>query len=1033
MVATTPIAPNLPGANQAVSVAASGSAVEFAGSVGSDGAWLKEFLKERGVGTDLMLVHPGKPSGRAIIQTTPEGENAIFLFPGTNHASYPADSPALQPYHTHLLLQNEILLSDTVETLSAAYQQGIVSIFNPSPMLSPEELRLFPWEKLSILVVNQGEARSLLDALGKQNQKLADSEGKVILDALYALPALSGLSGIVVTLGGSGAVASFSTPSGRETIQLPAAQVKVIDTTGAGDTFLGYLCGSLMRVSGKTWDISQLREALKRSIVAASLSTERPGAMSSIPSNLEVETQLATYHSYQHGIKNWRSQAVSPNSNYHIAAASQVICSPVSLSEGTRMAYVRGYHNAHMGGPHAQAYPPANHYPQAYYQQQPQQPQPFPDNIRDPVAFHHMFNEQLATLTFNSKAIIQHLGYISKLYANSPMAPVIAESIERQIHKIVWPAKVPTPARDDDAAYVCILLYRHPPLDHYFVIEKNFRICADSFWQVPAAIKLPPFYLLDSIAKNIGQPYISYFTNFIVRLFLDTYHAVDAPTRGKMEEMLVTWRTAQYGRELFGQNVQLAIERGVWGSGAADTRSGPGPSRQQTKPNINQVLLELDVTLSSKERMLAANPNDRETASHIDVLVQLRSLVQSRTASDEELAAILTQLRSLAKSSAAAQPPPPPPVPAPAPAPHYPYQQQQASAPPPAPAPAPTPASYYQKPPSHTSTPLAPAPAPSFDLAALLKTASAASTPTPPNPVETPKPPAAAPIIPSDLLKNLISAGLLTLPPSDQTSASVQPTTAKEKQAVSGKTEDYDETILGVDIQLTAASIQRERPQMANLLYNRLPLQCKQCALRFPAGEAGKKSMEDHLDLHFKQNRKARENTGRGHSRSWFVSRNDWIHGARDAGESVTTVKAQAAAAEERLAKLRESYVVVPPGEEAKPALCPICKESIKSEYLEDDEEWVWRNAVNVKGQIYHATCFDEAGQVGSLASRLRLEMGATGGHSRSRSLTPERLPASPLTRSPGGTIRVAGVKRKAEDEVNVKVEPGLSPKRIAV
>lgn len=633
------------------------------------------------------------------------------------------------------------------------------------------------------------------------------------------------------------------------------------------------------------------------------------------------------------------------------------------------MAYVRGYHNAHIGGAHTQTYPPANQYPQAYYQQQqPQQPQPFPDNIRDPITFHHMFNEQLATLTFNSKAIIQHLGYISKLYANSPMAPVIAESIERQIHK------------------------------------------------VPAAIKLPPFYLLDSIAKNIGQPYITYFTNFIVRLFLDTYHAVDAPTRGKMEEMLVTWRTAQYGRELFGPNAQVAIERGVWGS-AADSH-GPGPSK--VKPNINQVLLELDVTLSSKERMLAANPNDRETASHIDVLVQLRSLVQSRTASDEELAAILTQLRSLAKTSAAAPPPPPPPAPVPAPAPHYSYQQQQAPAP------------YYQKPASHTSTPLAPVTAPSFDLAALLKSASASTTPTPPTTVEAPKPPAAAPVIPSDLLKNLISAGLLTLPPSDQASAPVKAPVAPEEQ-VTSKSEDYDETILGLDIQLTAASIQRERPQMANLLYNRLPLQCKQCALRFPTGEAGKKSMEDHLDLHFKQNRKARENTGRGHSRSWFVTRGDWIHGARDAGESVTTVKAQAAAAEERLAKLRASYVVVPPGEEAKPALCPICKESIKSEYLEDDEEWVWRNAVNIKSQIYHATCYDEAGQAGSLASRLRLEMGATGAGSRSRSLTPERLPATPMTRSPGGTLRVAGVKRKAEDEANVKLEPGLSPKRVAV
>ncbi|KAJ1309081.1 hypothetical protein OPQ81_004760 [Rhizoctonia solani] len=635
------------------------------------------------------------------------------------------------------------------------------------------------------------------------------------------------------------------------------------------------------------------------------------------------------------------------------------------------MAYVRGYHNAHMGGPHAQAYPPVNHYPQAYYQQQPQQPPPFPDNIRDPITFHHMFNEQLATLTFNSKAIIQHLGYISKVYANSPMAPVIAESIERQIRK------------------------------------------------VPAAIKLPPFYLLDSIAKNIGQPYISYFTNFIVRLFLDTYHAVDAPTRGKMEEMLVTWRTAQYGRELFGQSAQVAIERGVWGSGAADTHGPSGPSK--VKPNINQVLLELDVTLSSKERMLAANPNDRETASHIDVLVQLRSLVQSRTASDDELAAILTQLRNLAKTSAAAiPPPPPPPAPAPVPVitPQYSYQQQQVPAP------------YYQKPPSHTSTPLAPVSAPSFDLATLLKSASTSSTPTPPTTVETPKQPAAAPIIPSDLLKNLISAGLLTLPASSQTSTPVQPSTTPEQ--VTSKGEDYDETILGLDIQLTAASIQRERPQMANLLYNRLPLQCKQCALRFPAGEAGKKSMEDHLDLHFKQNRKARENTGRGHSRSWFVSRDDWIHGARDAGESVTTVKAQAAAAEERLAKLRASYVVVPPGEEAKPAICQICKESIKSEYLEDDEEWVWRNAVNVKGQIYHATCYDEAGQASSLASRLRLEIGATGGGSRSRSLTPERITASPVTRSPGGTVRVAGVKRKAEDEVNIKLEPGLSPKRVA-
>jgi len=630
------------------------------------------------------------------------------------------------------------------------------------------------------------------------------------------------------------------------------------------------------------------------------------------------------------------------------------------------MAYVRGYQSLpQVGGSHTQTYPPpVNHYP-AFYQQQ---PPPFPDNIRDPIVFHHMFNEQLASLTFNSKAIIQHLGYISKMYANSPMAPIIAESIERHIAK------------------------------------------------VPAAIKLPPFYLLDSIAKNIGHPYISYFANFIVRLFLDTYHLVDAPTRGKMEEMLVTWRTAQYGRELFGQGPQVAIERGVWGSGAADSDSTAGPSK--IRPSINQVLLELDVTLSSKERLLAANPSDQETASHIEVLIQLRNLVQSRTASDDELSAILTQLRNLAKTSAASVPLPQPPAPAPAPTPHYSYPSQQQP-------------SFYQQPPSHAPTPVHTAPAPSFDLAALLQVASS-STPTPPSSQQSNQP-AAAPssgVVPSDLLKNLISAGLLTLPGTDP--APAESKVKKEVDAPTGGNKEYDDLIMAIDVQLTPASIQRERPQMANILYSRLPLQCKQCAMRFPAGEAGKKSMEDHLDLHFKQNRKASQNTGRGHSRSWFIPRNDWIHGDRDAGESTTTVKAQAAAAAEHQAKLRASFVIIPPGEEAKPAVCPICKESIKSEYLEDEEEWVWRNAVNVKGQIYHATCHDEAGQATSLASRLRSEMGVVGGMTRSRSLTPERPPVSP--RSPGGVGKVAGVKRKVEDEVVVKPEPGVpSPKRVAV
>lgn len=64
----------------------------------------------------------------------------------------------------------------------------------------------------------------------------------------------------------------------------------------------------------------------------------------------------------------------------------------------------------------------------------------------------------------------------------------------------------------------------------------------------------------------------------------------------------------------------------------------------------------------------------------------------------------------------------------------------------------------------------------------------------------------------------------------------------------------------------------RQRSNIVDFLYNRLPSQCKQCGIRFPDGSKGKKHMEDHLDMHFRQNRKAGQAVGRGYSRSWLIS-----------------------------------------------------------------------------------------------------------------------------------------------------------------
>ena len=94
--------------------------------------------------------------------------------------------------------------------------------------------------------------------------------------------------------------------------------------------------------------------------------------------------------------------------------------------------------------------------------------------------------------------------------------------------------------------------------------------------QCPPTNRLPALYLLDSISKNIGPPYVSLFCRFIERAFLSAYHAVDPSTKIKMEELLGTWRTGgPDGGELFRDadedrtgRVQRGIEGALFGSGA---------------------------------------------------------------------------------------------------------------------------------------------------------------------------------------------------------------------------------------------------------------------------------------------------------------------------------------------------------------------------------------------------------------------------------------------------------------------------------
>lgn len=165
-------------------------------------------------------------------------------------------------------------------------------------------------------------------------------------------------------------------------------------------------------------------------------------------------------------------------------------------------------------------------------------------------------------------------------------------------------------------------------------------------------MKLPAFYVLDAISKNVYDPYSAKFSIFVVPLFLEAYSQVDPQTRSKMEEMLVTWRTgAPSGKELFGVAAQVSLERQIWGNDPSvlaesvrDVHPAPQPRRklklvsprQSSRRTAHapitksQVLAELDVTLALKEQAILANPYDSLATNQANVLRQVCPCMMSK-------------------------------------------------------------------------------------------------------------------------------------------------------------------------------------------------------------------------------------------------------------------------------------------------------------------------------------------------------------------------------------------------------------------
>jgi ribokinase len=260
------------GANQAAAAALLGASVSFLGRVGDDefGEPLVRALEEKGIDTSLIERISGRQTGAAFITVTPDGENAITVAPGANRAITPEDVDAAADAIREsrvLVAQMEVPREVVGRAAEVATGGDTRVLLNLAPTF---EVRRELLERLDPLVVNEHEAAFLLGS------RVEGVDG-----ALKAAPALLSLGpgSVVITLGGAGAVVADSSSSATH---IPAPQVDVVDTTGAGDAFVGALAVKLAR------DAS-LEEAASYAVRAGAAAVTKEGAQGALPTPEVIE------------------------------------------------------------------------------------------------------------------------------------------------------------------------------------------------------------------------------------------------------------------------------------------------------------------------------------------------------------------------------------------------------------------------------------------------------------------------------------------------------------------------------------------------------------------------------------------------------------------------------------------------------------------------------------------------------------------------------------------------------------------------
>ena len=261
------------GANQAVAAARAGAHVEMIGAVGDDafGPNLLGFLTDNGVSTRAVKTLKAVSTGTALIVVDEHGENSIVIIAGANGRLTPNDLSSVRIETTDVLVaQFETPLEVTTRFFEDGKRVGATTILNPAPAREIPDALLWA---VDVLVLNETELARIT------GQALTESSSETEIAAACMDLRSSGFEGVVVaTLGARGAVVV----TGETAMDVPGRAVSAVDTTGAGDCFVGYLASALARGD-------EIVESLERANAAASICVQRPGAGPSMPYASEVD------------------------------------------------------------------------------------------------------------------------------------------------------------------------------------------------------------------------------------------------------------------------------------------------------------------------------------------------------------------------------------------------------------------------------------------------------------------------------------------------------------------------------------------------------------------------------------------------------------------------------------------------------------------------------------------------------------------------------------------------------------------------